>query len=92
MHDDRGNAWFEDNYEGYGVFAGLDFYALLARMNGLGDDRAAGINLAFSKEPHKTPNLTRHRDWEWINEAPENDPNQGWGESHPLTDQAPILT
>ena len=35
MVDHLGNQWIEDNYEGYGVFGGKDFYELLAEMNGL---------------------------------------------------------
>ena len=35
MVDHLGNQWVEDNYEGYGVFGGKDFYELLAEMNGL---------------------------------------------------------
>ncbi len=34
MLDDKGNVWTEDNYEGYGVFGGKDYYELLAEMNG----------------------------------------------------------
>ena len=36
MVDPRdGTIYKEDNYEGYGVFGGRDFYELLAEMNGL---------------------------------------------------------
>ena len=34
MIDNKGNVWTENNYEGYGVFGGKDFYELLAEMNG----------------------------------------------------------
>lgn len=37
----------EDNYEGYGVFGGKDYYELLAEINNRGSDRNKGINLAF---------------------------------------------
>ncbi len=30
MVDDKGNVWTEDNYEGYGVFGGKDYYELHA--------------------------------------------------------------
>jgi len=86
MHDDKGNTWREPDYEGYGVFGGKDYYQLLAEMNGVegltGDpdhDRNLGITLAFSGEPHKTPNLTRAPEWEWVDKAPAADPGQGWG-------------
>lgn len=81
LHDDKGNIWKEKLYEGYGEFGGMDYYELLARMNGIkGTDlRIKGIGLAFSDVAHKSPNITRNREWEWIDEAPEIDPNQGWG-------------
>jgi hypothetical protein len=63
MLDDKGNVWTEDNYEGYGVFGGKDFYELLAEMNGFvsqkgltyevdgeaytDEARSYGISLAF---------------------------------------------
>ena len=34
MFDDKGNQWHEKKYEGYGVFGGMDYYELLAKMNG----------------------------------------------------------
>jgi len=59
MIDNKGNVWTENNYEGYGVFGGKDFYELLAEMNGFTSDltgdsytdaaREFGIDLAFSK-------------------------------------------
>ena len=59
MIDNKGNKWVEQDYEGYGVFGGKDYYELLAEMNGVEIDkdienyedkmRAAGISLAFSK-------------------------------------------
>lgn len=33
MRDNKGNVWVEKNYEGYGVFGGKDFYALVDDMN-----------------------------------------------------------
>lgn len=80
LHDNRGNVWEEKNYEGYGVFGGKDFYELLAEMNGLPSDRDLGIRLAFSGEPYLTPNLTRKKEWNWINKEPKNCPNQGWAD------------
>ena len=59
MIDNKGNVWTENNYEGYGVLGGKDYYELLAEMNGETSDytgehytddmRGKGINLAFSK-------------------------------------------
>jgi len=52
-----GENLIENNYEGYGVFAGLDAYALLARMNVseecTGDedhDRMIGIKISHTNE------------------------------------------
>ena len=57
MSDLEGNQWPEDNYEGYGVFGGKDYYELMAEMNGFGkytDDtdtlREIGIALEFNNE------------------------------------------
>jgi len=57
MMDDKGNIWTEDNYEGYGVFGGKDYYELLAEMNGATSEfegekytdymRSEGIGMAF---------------------------------------------
>lgn len=87
MHDNKGNVWEETSYEGYGVFGGKDYYQLLAEMNhvdGLtGDvdnDRGLGIDLAYSEKPIISPNLTRKRNWIWVNNIPDSDPNQGWGD------------
>ena len=65
MIDNAGNVYTEDNYEGYGIFGGKDFYELLAEMNGFVSDkyekgtdeytneaRGVGISLAFSKDNH----------------------------------------
>ena len=67
MYDNEGNSWYEDRYEGYGVFGGMDYYDLLAKMNGYTDEdledykgtfkemRSIGIDLAFGelKTKHK---------------------------------------
>lgn len=61
MMDNKGNVWTENNYEGYGVFGGKDYYELLAEMNGVVERdkvelqgeaytdymRMKGIDLAF---------------------------------------------
>lgn len=33
LKDNKGNTWKETQYEGYGVFGGMDFYLLVAIMN-----------------------------------------------------------
>ena len=61
MYDNQGNQWYEKRYEGYGEFGGMDYYELLARMNGYSEEdlenykgsfkemRQLGIDLAFNK-------------------------------------------
>ena len=57
MYDNQGNQWYENRYEGYGEFGGMDYYELLARMNGYSEEdlkkgqemRGIGIDLAFNK-------------------------------------------
>lgn len=60
MYDDKGNQWYEKRYEGYGEFGGMDYYELLATMNGYSEEdlvkkykgkdmRDIGIDLAFKK-------------------------------------------
>ena len=62
MMDNKGNVWTEDNYEGYGIFGGKDYYELLAEMNGVVERdkvelqgeaytdymRSKGIEIAFN--------------------------------------------
>jgi hypothetical protein len=57
MIDNKGNVFTENEYEGYGVFGGKDYYELLAEMNGFTSDktgeaytdeaRGEGIAIAF---------------------------------------------
>ena len=57
MIDNKGNVFTENEYEGYGVFGGKDYYELLAEMNGFESDktgdeytdeaRGFGITIAF---------------------------------------------
>lgn len=75
MTDHKGNKWVEDNYEGYGIFGGKDYYELLAEMNGL-SSRDEGCDLAFKDSPSGTnpdclhPNLSESIGWKWLNEIP----------------------
>lgn len=85
MHDNKGNIWEELEYDGYGEFGGKDYFQLLAEMNNcegltgnVDNDREIGINLCYSNKNFISPNLTRHKEWSWIDEVPEYDPNQGW--------------
>lgn len=67
MYDNKGNSWKEDSYEGYGVFGGMDYYDLVAKMNGYTeadlvgkfknyDLRQIGIDIAFGKLKTKNKN------------------------------------
>lgn len=78
MHDNKGNRWVEDEYEGYGDFGGKDFYELLAEMNGL-QTREEGIDLKYSGKPYLSPNITEENpNWEWIEDEPESCEYQGY--------------
>lgn len=81
LKDNQGNVWHEPLYEGYGKFDDKDFYELLAEMNGLGSDRSAGIELAYSTENRSDiiwPNIDE--DWEirWRNDEPKRCDEQGF--------------
>lgn len=92
MIDNKGNKWIEQDYEGYGVFGGKDYYELLAEMNGITDTdadrlRGKGIDLAFSKgngsgvgtEGVYYPNLIEQADgWEYEMMGPDSCEFQGY--------------
>ena len=90
MIDDRGNVYTELEYEGYGVFGGMCFYALVSDMNpehpqyplveGADDDGkyARGLAISFMDENYRSPNLVSDPKRPWINEAPDIHPGQGF--------------
>ena len=87
MTDNKGNVWREENYDGYGVFGGKDYYQLLAEMNELegltGDvdnDRMLGIDLAFSGSLlYISPSLNENPGVPWLkNQHNEICPDQGF--------------
>ena len=47
MFDNNGKYYYENDYDGYGVFGGKDYYELLDQMNGGTGDRREGIRKAF---------------------------------------------
>ena len=61
MYDNEGNQWFEKRYEGYGVFGNMDYFELLAKMNGYTEEdlvkteemRDIGIDIAYNKKKTK---------------------------------------
>ena len=79
-----GESYREDNYEGYGVFGGKDFYVLLAEMNGANPAhkrlRDIGLDWAFPLNPKKKPKKIM---WPVLVEHLENAKNFK-GESAPL--------
>lgn len=77
MTDDRGNCYTEQNYEGYGVFGGKDYYVLLDEMNGGVGNRNAGIDLAFSDKEYISPSLSQCGDY-YDGQAPDNCLDQGF--------------
>lgn len=80
MHDDKGNTYSEFNYDGYGEFGGVDFYQLLAEMNG-GKTREDGLDMAFDKNRKgklRYPNLSEDPNWMWTNEEPQTCRDQGF--------------
>lgn len=85
MSDNKGNKWIEENYEGYGVFGGKDYYQLLAEMNNaegltgdVDNDRQIGIDIAFGDKPFIAPNLSESEYWQWVNKEPEECEYQGY--------------
>jgi hypothetical protein len=85
MIDDKGNEWYEPDYDGYGTFGGKDYYELLAEMNGLPSDRMLGIELAFKDTPSgyntkaKFPNLVEEAEgWDYVSCSPESCEYQGY--------------
>jgi hypothetical protein len=82
--DDKGNEYYEPEYEGYGEFGGVDYYELMAEMNGLGDSedpRNAGIDLAFQEDQTNViyPNLVEKKEgWVFVPTGPDTCPDQGY--------------
>lgn len=77
LKDNKGNVWEENEYEGYGVFGGKDFFELVAEMNGK-TTRDEGHTIAFSGQPYLSPNLFEDKDSEWTNSIPQDCEFQGY--------------
>ena len=52
-----GATFREDEYEGYGVFGGKDYFEAMAEINGKKADRDVGIDLAYDGGRHLWPQL-----------------------------------
>jgi hypothetical protein len=88
MFDDKGKYYYENDYEGYGVFGGKDYYELLDQMNGGKGDRSEGVRKAFDPTLEGkllfpalvvSPNNFNYKTHDFTKEA-ESDPNQSWYE------------
>ncbi len=77
MSDDKGNHYVEYDYDGYGVFGGKDFYALLDEMNGGSGDRSRGIDIAYGNQSFISPSLTECGEYQEGLE-PDSCPTQGY--------------
>ena len=78
MSDDKGNQYTEENYEGYGVFGGKDYFELLDEMNGGTGNREKGIGLYYSEtQPVKFPSLTESGKYQH-GRKPVDCPDQGY--------------
>jgi hypothetical protein len=86
MFDDKGKYYYENDYEGYGVFGGKDYYELLDQMNGGKGDRSEGVRKAFDPTLEGkllfpalvvSPNNFNYKTHDFTKEA-EHDPNQSW--------------
>lgn len=75
-----GEAYKEDNYDGYGRFGGKDYYELLAEINGKEPDRNKGIDLEFSASPVLHPILVEDvNKWEaFVGDKPKSCEYQGY--------------
>ena len=62
MHDDKGNVYLEMEYDGYGVFGGVDYYVLLAQMNGLEDRGARQYHSHLTMRPKTSSSTQLDRD------------------------------
>lgn len=89
MYLPGGEVYFEPNYEGYGEFAGFDYYTVLAQLNlpesqltGNSDtDRDLGIELEFSQTNHHLiyPRFSIYANQKYHNLTnPQTCPDQGY--------------
>lgn len=78
MYDNEGRIYAEHDYEGYGDFGGMDYYELMAKMNGLSDRYDAITAYCEKHEGLLYPNLSESKDWIWRNERPSECSEQGY--------------
>jgi hypothetical protein len=87
--DDNGNEYVEHNYQGYGIFGGIDIFILIAEMNGylFNDDndpdqeyetlRNLGIQLYYEEPEAIHPNIYEVPQ-EWTNVPLDRCESQGY--------------
>jgi hypothetical protein len=75
LHDNKGNVWYEPDYEGYGEFGGMDYYEL-DFFEYMSASPEGAKEIIF-------PNIVESSNWKWVNEAPLHCPNQGFFSLHP---------
>ena len=83
-----GTTYIEEDYEGYGVFGGMDFFVAMGDMNGLrekgdSDDevRSKAIDIYYDNPSAETPNLFEYFDdgeYQWTSGRPQDCPDQGY--------------
>jgi len=89
MIDDKGNEWFENYYDGYGLFCGKDFFELVAEMNEektkkllskFDDKRSVGTHLYYNCDDVLLPKIVTKDCNKKYNELDdvEDCPNQGY--------------
>lgn len=99
MFDNQGNMWYEKSYDGYGKFGNMDYYDLVAKMNGYSEEdldikvgkrnkiyrelREIGIALAFNELE------TRDKNGEVLFPALMSDPKGFNYKKHDFAEEAP---
>jgi len=99
MFDNQGNMWYEKSYDGYGKFGNMDYYDLVAKMNGYSEEdldikvgkrnkvyrelREIGIALAFNELE------TRDKKGEVLFPALMSDPKGFNYKKHDFAEEAP---
>jgi len=78
MHDNGGTTYVEHDYDGYGEFGGVDYFDLMALMNGMKSRLEAIESYCNNQDDVLYPNLTESSDWQWRNERPERCKVQGY--------------
>jgi hypothetical protein len=71
----------EDNYEGYGVFGGKDYFEFISEINGFTLERSNIIDAYYNDNDDNIKNFpifVEDKDTEWVNKRPEECQFQGY--------------